>query len=400
LSAITVCILVAAGHFGGSLTHGEDYLLPQKKTAAVKTGQVADSVQSMAAPQMRSLSGTSEAAAPDAKIASKTATQTAAQKIFVYRDVVTPILEKKCYSCHSASKMKGGLRLDSEAFIKKGSKNGSIYTPGNPEKSILFSNLLLPEDDDLHMPPKGKPQLTTQEIATIHFWIKKGASFEAFVEATASETSNPASIARLSKTLTNEGAETADLKPENTGRRRLQNIEAKILENNTEAAPPAALTKLKQQDIIISNLGEGSNYLTANFVNVKNYRSALIDDLSSVDDQLISVKLSGQPVTDDDVKKLSLLKNLVRLNLEKTAITDAALAHLKNLPNLQYLNLYGTIVTDKGLSALAKCPNLKVVYLWQTKTTPAGVRQLRKSLPNIRVESGDFQFAKRDTSKI
>ena len=157
---------------------------------------------------------------------------------------------------------------------------------------------------------------------------------------------------------------------------------------------------MKQQNISISNFGEASNYLMANFVNVKKFNSNLIDDLKKIDNQLVRLKLSNLPVTDNDVKKLATFKNLTRLNVDKTAITDVGLAYLKNLKSLEQLNLYGTNITDKGLAALTKCPNLKVVYLWQTKVTSAGIEQLKKALPNIQVEMGGFKFEKRDTNKL
>jgi hypothetical protein len=42
---------------------------------------------------------------------------------------------------------------------------------GNALKSHLYTYLILPEDDDLHMPPTGKRQLTRMEIKLIehHF---------------------------------------------------------------------------------------------------------------------------------------------------------------------------------------------------------------------------------------
>ena len=79
---------------------------------------------------------------------------------------------------------------------------------------------------------------------------------------------------------------------------------------------------------------------------------------------------------------------------------NAALGYLKNLPNLEQVNLYGTNITDKGLIALSQCPNLKVIYLWQTKTTAVGIAQLKKALPNVQIDTGGFQFAKPDTSKM
>ena len=401
LTTITVGILAVAGHFGGNLTHGEDFLFPKKKTPSVKTVQMIDSMQNIGNQKIIASSNTAKGSLSHLSKANlNPAAQTVMQNSFVYRDLIMPILENKCYRCHSATKKKGGLRLDSEEFIKEGGKNGSILAAGNPENSPLYTNLLLPEDDDEHMPPKGKPQLTPQEIATIHFWIKKGASFQEIVAQVSTGSTNAtanltASVitSTLSKTVTKDSIRTVVIS-------KGQDIEGTILKNKIEAATPSVLNILKQQNISISNFGEASNYLMANFVNVKNYHSKLIDDLKKIDNQLVRLKLSNLPVTDNDVKKLATFKNLTRLNVDKTAITDAGLAHLKNLKSLEQLNLYGTNITDKGLAALAKCPNLKVVYLWQTKVTSAGIEQLKKALPNIQVEMGGFKFEKRDTNKL
>jgi mono/diheme cytochrome c family protein/uncharacterized membrane protein len=431
LATITVCVLLVAGHYGGNLTHGEDYLFPKKKTPSVKTVATIDSTQNIVNQQIATLTDTSKVAlshisqavlsntpktvsqvnSPNTpQIVSNAVVQMMTQKSFMYRDEVALILENKCYNCHSATKKKGGLRLDSEEFIREGGKSGIVLTAGNPEKSPLYSFLILPEDDDDHMPPKGKPQLTPQEIATIHQWIKQGAPFQEVVTsfAAGSAVPKPASTPNVATNLTTlklpkattETPQSAVSTPKTTVNAAAQNTETAILKNKIEAAPPSVLNQLKQQNIIVSTFGEGSNYLMANFVNVKNYSSLLIDNLQNIGNQLVRVRLSNQPVSDADVKKLSSLKNLTRLNLEKTNITDAALVHFKDLPNLEQVNLYGTNITDKGLSDLAKCPNLKVVYLWQTKTTTAGIEQLKKALPNVQVDTGGFQFAKPDTNKV
>jgi mono/diheme cytochrome c family protein len=445
LTMATVAVLAVAGHYGGNLTHGEDYLFPKKKTpfpkesgfrtSTVKKGATADTTQNIVNQQIAALTDTSKMASPHIsqavlsntaktnlpntaqanlpntpQMATNAVAQMITQKRFMYGDEVAPILENKCYNCHSATKKKGGLRLDTEDFIREGGKSGSVLTAGNPEKSQIYASLLLPEDDDDHMPPAGKPQLTPQEIATIHQWIKQGAPFQEVTTNFAAGSALPKpvftpNVATNLTTLklpkaTTETTQTAVSTPKTTVNTVVQNTETAILKNKTEAAVPSVLNQLKQQNIIVSTFGEGSNYLMANFVNVKNYNSSLIDNLQSIGNQLVRVRLSNQPVSDGDVKKLSSLKNITRLNLEKTSITDAALVYLKDLPNLEQVNLYGTNITDKGLSDLAKCPNLKVVYLWQTKTTAAGIEQLKKTLPNVQVDTGGFQFAKPDTNKV
>ena len=376
LATLTIILLTITGHLGGNLTHGEDYLFSSQSKTPTTTDSTA----------IASFTTTDT---------SQNANQTLVRKSFVYRDKVVPILKTKCYNCHSASKKKGGLRLDTETFIKKGGKNGQILLAGNPSKSTLFTHLILPEDDDKHMPPKGKTQLTKSEISAIHFWIKKGASFVEEIETIANEstiTQIPNLVIPNSK-ITSEGI--TNIPANETDK----NTEIKLLSQNMEAASSTILEKLKQQNIEITNLGNGSNYLSANFVNVRNYQPSLVDNLENITNQLVRLRLSNQPINDEAVKKIATFKNLTRLNLSHTSISDASLEYLKALPKLEHLNLYGTNITDKGLAVLVKYPNLKVVYLWKTNVSKSGIEQLKKALPALQIETGEFQFAKPDTNK-
>lgn len=84
----------------------------------------------------------------------------------MFADIIQPVLDKRCVSCHK--KKKGGLILTSKEYLLKGGKNGEAIKPGNPGESNLHTALLLPEDDDKHMPPQGKTQLTKDQVSLIH----------------------------------------------------------------------------------------------------------------------------------------------------------------------------------------------------------------------------------------
>ena len=151
----TFLVMAVAGHFGGTLTHGEGYFFATESTSVQETDSIRPSIV-------------------DIKIQDKQVDAiNETEEIFLYRDQVRPILQNKCYACHSEIKMKNGLRLDGESFIKKGGKNGKIFVSGNPNKSSLYTHLRLPLSDEKHMPPKGKRQLSENEIATIHNWIEQ-----------------------------------------------------------------------------------------------------------------------------------------------------------------------------------------------------------------------------------
>ncbi|MEZ0483092.1 c-type cytochrome domain-containing protein [Fibrella aquatica] len=381
VALLTVGFLSVAGHFGGVLTHGDDYLFANTK-------QMADTAPA-------SLSFVASQANSQPADSVNNSGQPIVRRTFLYRDQVVPILKAKCYSCHSATKKKGGLRLDTEAFIRQGGKNGQILLAGNAQKSKLFTYLLLPEGDDMHMPPKGKLQLTTQQIIAIYHWIQKGASFIEQVEVI-----QPNSAAQLA--ITPElmpplpvlpRIDSSQLTAVDTESRPVS-LESTVLARPVDVPNPITLALLKQQQVTLSTLTAGGNYLSANFVNVRTFDPKLLAELGGISQQVVHLRLSGQPVSNADLTYLTSLKNLTRLNLDQTRLTDEGLGTLASLPNLEQLNLYGTVVTDKGLDVLTRYPNLKVVYLWQTQTSPEGIRRLQQARPNLRIETGALQLAK------
>jgi mono/diheme cytochrome c family protein len=95
-----------------------------------------------------------------------------------YRDAVAPVFKEKCAGCHGAEKQKGGLRLDSHEAVMKGGEDGAVVVAGDPAKSPLYQAITLPREQDGHMPPPKKTQLTEDEIAKIKAWIQQGAAGE------------------------------------------------------------------------------------------------------------------------------------------------------------------------------------------------------------------------------
>jgi formylglycine-generating enzyme required for sulfatase activity/mono/diheme cytochrome c family protein len=89
---------------------------------------------------------------------------------------VKPVLEANCLSCHGPEKPKGNLKLMTRADALKGGDNGTVLTPGNPDKSKLFTSTILPADHDDVMPPKGE-KLTKEQTNTLKRWITEGAKW-------------------------------------------------------------------------------------------------------------------------------------------------------------------------------------------------------------------------------
>ncbi len=99
----------------------------------------------------------------------------AADNPLVFTGVVEPIMARTCVSCHGEKKQKKNLRLDSLAAIMKGGKDGAVVVPGKADDSDLVQRLHLDLEDDDHMPPKSKTQLTDKEILVLEWWINSGA---------------------------------------------------------------------------------------------------------------------------------------------------------------------------------------------------------------------------------
>ena len=86
---------------------------------------------------------------------------------------VLPILQKRCFECHShGTKIKGGLALDSRSGWVEGGDNGSAIEPGDVEASLLVKAVRY-VDAEFEMPPKAK--LPADEIAILEEWVKTGA---------------------------------------------------------------------------------------------------------------------------------------------------------------------------------------------------------------------------------
>lgn len=332
----TALCLVVASHFGGSLTHGSDYL-----------------VRYAPQPIRRWLAGappTSPATAKNRTVASLKA----------FDDVVQPILQKDCVSCHGPEKSKAKLRFDSLEAALKGGENGAAILAGKSGDSPAIKRIRLPAGNEDHMPPDGKPQPSTDDIALLAWWVDAGAP----ASRTIGELNPPPQINRI--------------------------LEARfgVPPALAKAAVPRALGEVlplaakMSDDLHVSILGMSARepWLQCNAsISGKAFGDDALQHLAPLGSNVRWLDLAGTSVTDTGLVALAAMPNLTRLHLERTGITDGGLAALAPLQNLQYLNLYGTAVSDEGLAALQKLPQLKQVYLWQTKVTPQAAQAFAAS---------------------
>jgi uncharacterized membrane protein/mono/diheme cytochrome c family protein len=344
---LAVFFTMGAGHYGGALTHGSDYL-----------------TQYMPQP-LRTLAGLPPRRKP---VESKPITNLA--EAVVYRDIIHPIVEARCVNCHNPNKMKGDLRMDGPEQLVKGGESGPLFVAGNATESEMVKRLLLPEEHDDHMPPKGKSQLTKEQVELIRWWIDGGASFDKTVAQLQATPEVKVMLARL-------GNGAAEEKP------------GGVTALKVPPAPQMLVAQLRKLGLTVTPVAQGSNLLQ-----VKWWKKAEASGkepfmlLPKLAQQVTWLDLSNAQLPTEAGEVLPALKNLSKLHLQQSNATDDILVKLKGLPHLEYLNLYGTAVTDAGLQHLEGLKSLKSLYLWQTGVTPEGVRQLQQKLPDLHVDRG------------
>lgn len=280
-----------------------------------------------------------------------------------YDDAVKPILEARCYSCHGPYKQKGGLRLDSQEAIDKGGKNGKAIVSGNPGESEISKRIELPLDDEDHMPPKEKRQLTDQEKKLISLWIASGADF----------------TKKISESL--DEKETSELKSKETGEIVLPEI---------DPANEDIIKKLVEENLAITHVSNGSNFLSVNFVSVPNEAEKLFEELRPIATNVYSLKMNNARIA---TFSLTDFENLAELNLSNTQVSDIMLDEILKCKSLVRLNLANTKVTN--VDTLSALENLRYLNVYGTS-----VKEV--NLPKVEIEKGNYDVPtfKSDTTFV
>ena len=344
LSLGLLLLLMITGHMGGSLTHGSDYLTKPLKQLFSK-----DSVAN-------------ETIKPIANV----------QEAVAYTDVITPILQSKCYSCHNANKQKGGLRMDEISLLMKGGKEGKIITPGNADKSELIKRLLLPTDNEHHMPPKEKPQPSESQIALLHWWISNNADAQKKVKDL-TQTDKIKPLLTALQTLVATQKERTDIPVAQVGK-----------------AAEKIIDQLKERNIVVLPVAQNTNYLMANFVTDSVIYKADMELLLQLKPQLIWLKLHNTNISDEMLASIAQLTNLTRLDLSNTFITDKGLPQLVTLTNLQYLNLVGTTISGAVITQLRGLSKLQTLYLFKTGFSIKDLAAVKSVFPKTIIDTGGY----------
>ena len=323
-----VCIAVT-GHYGATLTHGNNYLLAPIQNRFIKKVPIEQAV--------------------------------------IFTDIIKPLLDTKCANCHGGGNTKGGLSLEDTLGILKGGKSGSLLTSTDSTISVLLKRIHLPEGDKKHMPPISKPQLTIEEMALLTAWIHSGAPLN-------------------NKLINLPVKDSLRLLASSWLQPAQQSDNQKIY--TFSAAGDKKIKELNNNYRVLEPQGINSPALAVSFYGKSVYSKKSLEDLLTVKEQIVYLSLSRMPVKDDELLIVNQMKNLEKLNINYTDITDKGVEQLEGLKNLVEISLSGIPITTKSIEKLASLPQLSSLIIWNTRIDSIQIKELRNRYKKIHFEIG------------
>ena len=302
---LAILLLTLTGHYGGNLTHGEDFLFTNRSA----TERVIEDID----------------------------------QALVRAQVIQPILDRKCTSCHNASKIKGGLRLDAPEWMLRGGESGPLLdSMPEWEGSLLIHRVRLAPEIEEHMPPEGKPQLTAAEISLLDWWISQGACLDCRV----ADLEIPAALTPVLEDL-----ETDD------------SFRGRLAREIREMPDPELLETLKGKGISIHRLAEDNPLVRVSFLRRTNLTASDFSALDPLADRVVEIDLSFSNFSDSLSGELRRFGNTTKLNLQNTPLGRSGLRELGSLPHLESLSVFGAGLDTLVAEDLPVWPALRDFYI-------------------------------------
>ena len=313
---LTMVLLTYTGHLGGNLTHGSSYLFQYAPNTVRKAAGLPPKVEKV----YRNITHIDSA--------------------LVFEDVLAPILDARCTSCHNDDKLKGELLLTSFEGLMKGGETGKAIVPGNSATSELYNRITLPHDDEDSMPPEGKEPLSKEQTDFIEWWIDAGAKPKA--------------------TLVDLGA-SGEVKDRFEKYLEIGKYKT-ILNNPIDPVDDSIIGDLQKAGFNVAPLSENLNYLEVSVKIGEQLSKKQLERLKKAKENIAHLDLKNSGITDGYLDVINAFPNLIRLRLDRNDITDMGIGKLDGLQHLEYINLSFTKITDESLVFMDRFENLKQVY--------------------------------------
>ena len=344
-----LALVSITGHYGGNLTHGTTFL-----------GEYAPSF-------LRSLIGAAPRRLPPTSVAAADP----------YLDIVQPLLEQRCGTCHNDDKREASFSVGSYDSTLVGGDTGRAIMPGNVEGSEALYRVSLPPDDEAFMPAEGKTPLTAEQVAILRWWVVAGAPRDTTVGAL----EVPAEIQPLLA---------AELGVDGAARATADSAHGH--------ANPALVASLAAAGLLARQVSQSDARLVVSVSSPGTPLDAPAREaLAAAASEIVDLNLAGTALGDAGLGAIGALPAATHLRLARNALTDEGLATLASSPQLEHLNLYGNAgITDASIEMLAALRALRAVFLWQTGVTDAGAAQLRALRPDLSVDMGAAKATQAD----
>lgn len=324
IQIVLIGLILLTGHFGGMLTHGEDFL-------SLPTSNESDRIP---------------------------------ENPLLYEHVVDRILKDNCVSCHNPNKKKGQLVMTGLSEIIKGGEVGNTIIPNNPDESEMIKRLHLPLENEEHMPPDGKNPLSENEIQILERWIALGAL-------------DTLRLNHLPRT-----------EPLGDLVREIMEPDPMTKWSALPKVADSTILNLSSDYINITRVASNSEAIKVNVFLSPDHSPKSITDLKRITNNIVEMDLSGIPIGLPESEMIAACANLEWLELDRTTITDEELEKLRDLKKLRLLKIYETNITDKSISVFKRLSNLKSLYLWRTSIGSEALDKFLKERSDIDIDIG------------
>ena len=337
-NTIIVVLLTLTGHYGGNLTHGETYLVdyaPEniKELVVKKNKHVELEIDS----------------------------------VEIYNDLIQPIFNQKCVSCHNKEIFRGNFNMDSYSNLLKGGSSGNPINKSDPRKSLLIKRITMPTSDLKYMPPDGEP-VSFDEIKTLIWWINNLDKSNDNLASLKVEDDIKESLEMLYSINFKEKQWFEKIIVEKLDESLIQGIDNTIFQ--------------------IKYVSDDKKFLSVKYLK-KNVSLGDIEKLEKIRGNITYFTAKSSNLSNDMIKSISNFENLVKLEIQDNNINDESIEILQSLNNLEILNIHKTKITSKAIDALKKFKNLKRAYVWGTSISKSEIDNFNRKESKLLLIGGN-----------
>ena len=336
-NTIIIVLLTLTGHYGGNLTHGETYLVdyaPENiKELVVKENKYVE---------------------------------LEIDSVKVYDDLIQPIFNQKCVSCHNKEISRGNLNMDSYSNLLKGGSSGIPINKSDPRKSLLIRRITMPTSELKYMPPDGEP-VSFDEIKTLIWWINNLDKSNENLVSLKVEDDIKESLEMLYSLNFTEKQWFEKISIDKIDESLVQNIDKSVFQ--------------------IKFISDDKKFLSVKYLQ-RNVSASDIEKLEKVGKYIAYFTAKSSNISNELIKRISNFENLVKLEIQENNIDDESIKILQSLKNLEILNIHNTKITSKSIEILKTFKNLKRAYVWGTSISRSEIDQFNRKEEKLKLIGG------------